>query len=254
MKRAHWAHGKAKHAPHAADTRPAAEATVGNEAKDELVRQAAYYDYEARGRVGGHELDDWLKAEAEFEWLCRPEAGDTGATGRRIGKGPVHCCGGLARQCSVVARPSARRAPLQRNPVAERRIAQHCSRRTPNPHAQARADPKPSADTAGKQPWPPEPADDRSKPARSHPAVGSVYLPQSRRQDCPVPASTALACEIVWNDPPPWMPLSFAVPAIQVKVFEPDAGISHSPTAVSPVACSHRHTPLPTGLPLTLRT
>jgi hypothetical protein len=43
------------------------------------VRQAAYFYYEARGRVGGHELDDWLRAEAEFEQQSRPEAGDAGS-------------------------------------------------------------------------------------------------------------------------------------------------------------------------------
>jgi Protein of unknown function (DUF2934) len=36
-------------------------------AKDEFVRQVAYDYYEARGRIGGYELDDWLRAEAEFE-------------------------------------------------------------------------------------------------------------------------------------------------------------------------------------------
>jgi Protein of unknown function (DUF2934) len=40
---------------------------AGSDAKDEFVRQAAYYYYEARGRIGGNELDDWLRAEAEFE-------------------------------------------------------------------------------------------------------------------------------------------------------------------------------------------
>ncbi|MDH5539071.1 MAG: DUF2934 domain-containing protein [Rhizobacter sp.] len=30
----------------------------------EKVRQTAYAYYEARGRVDGHDLDDWLRAEA----------------------------------------------------------------------------------------------------------------------------------------------------------------------------------------------
>jgi hypothetical protein len=76
MKHAHTAHGKAKAAPAAAPPQPAAEATHGTESKDEFVRQAAYYYYEARGRVGGHELDDWLRAEAEFERLGASPAGD----------------------------------------------------------------------------------------------------------------------------------------------------------------------------------
>lgn len=31
----------------------------------ERIRQRAYELYEARDRLGGHELDDWLLAEAE---------------------------------------------------------------------------------------------------------------------------------------------------------------------------------------------
>ncbi len=30
------------------------------------IRRRAYELYEARGREAGHELDDWLKAEAEI--------------------------------------------------------------------------------------------------------------------------------------------------------------------------------------------
>jgi hypothetical protein len=48
--------------------------------KDDFVREAAYYYYEARGRVGGHELDDWLRAEAEFERLSAASQ-DEAATG-----------------------------------------------------------------------------------------------------------------------------------------------------------------------------
>jgi hypothetical protein len=35
----------------------------------EKVRQRAYELYEARGREEGHDLDDWLQAEAEIEAL-----------------------------------------------------------------------------------------------------------------------------------------------------------------------------------------
>lgn len=72
MKTTSTAHSKTKSAPPATATPPEAEAALGTEAKDEFVRQAAYCYYEARGRIGGHELDDWLKAEAEFERLHRP--------------------------------------------------------------------------------------------------------------------------------------------------------------------------------------
>jgi Protein of unknown function (DUF2934) len=78
MKTTSTAHSKTKSAPAATatttatTTSPEAEAAPGTAAKDEFVRQAAYCYYEARGRIGGHELDDWLKAEAEFERLSRP--------------------------------------------------------------------------------------------------------------------------------------------------------------------------------------
>jgi hypothetical protein len=39
--------------------------------REDSIREAAYFYFEARGRVGGHELEDWLRAEAEFERLQR---------------------------------------------------------------------------------------------------------------------------------------------------------------------------------------
>jgi hypothetical protein len=47
---------------------------TGSASKQEFVSQRAYYYYESRGRMGGHELDDWLKAEAEFERMTTAEA------------------------------------------------------------------------------------------------------------------------------------------------------------------------------------
>jgi hypothetical protein len=38
---------------------------------EDLIRLRAYQLYEERGREEGHELDDWLKAEAE---VLEPEA------------------------------------------------------------------------------------------------------------------------------------------------------------------------------------
>lgn len=43
--------------------------------RDALVREAAYFLYESRGGAPGHELEDWLRAEAEVERA----AGDRGA-------------------------------------------------------------------------------------------------------------------------------------------------------------------------------
>lgn len=35
--------------------------------REDMVREAAYYYYEARGCVDGHELEDWLRAESDIE-------------------------------------------------------------------------------------------------------------------------------------------------------------------------------------------
>jgi Protein of unknown function (DUF2934) len=47
--------------PHSATSDP--ESPVLTE---ELVRQRAYQLYEERGREDGHDMDDWLRAEAEM--------------------------------------------------------------------------------------------------------------------------------------------------------------------------------------------
>jgi Protein of unknown function (DUF2934) len=47
--------------PHSATSDP--ESSVLTE---ELVRQRAYQLYEERGREDGHDVDDWLRAEAEM--------------------------------------------------------------------------------------------------------------------------------------------------------------------------------------------
>ena len=43
-------------------------ATVASEPQEleNQIRQRAYELYEARGREDGHDLDDWLRAEAEI--------------------------------------------------------------------------------------------------------------------------------------------------------------------------------------------
>lgn len=43
--------------------------------RDEMIRQTAYSFYEARSYVGGHELDDWLQAEAQVEQMTARESG-----------------------------------------------------------------------------------------------------------------------------------------------------------------------------------
>ena len=40
-------------------------ATGGGNGRDETIRLTAYSFYEARGRVDGHDLEDWLQAQAQ---------------------------------------------------------------------------------------------------------------------------------------------------------------------------------------------
>jgi hypothetical protein len=45
------------------------------EQREAMIRDAAYYHYAKRGYAHGHELDDWLAAEAEIErGMAEPEA------------------------------------------------------------------------------------------------------------------------------------------------------------------------------------
>lgn len=37
------------------------------EQREAMLREAAYYHYAKRGHAPGHDLDDWLEAEAELE-------------------------------------------------------------------------------------------------------------------------------------------------------------------------------------------
>lgn len=45
---------------------------ASGDGRDQTIREIAYSFYEARGRVGGHELDDWLQAETQ---VARPTPG-----------------------------------------------------------------------------------------------------------------------------------------------------------------------------------
>ncbi len=50
-----------------ADTDDAVDTVDAVDARDRAIREAAYAFYEARGRVDGHELDDWFEAEAQVD-------------------------------------------------------------------------------------------------------------------------------------------------------------------------------------------
>ncbi|MEO5702603.1 MAG: DUF2934 domain-containing protein [Gammaproteobacteria bacterium] len=41
--------------------------TNSAEHSHQMIAEAAYYHAEARGFAGGHEMDDWLEAEAEID-------------------------------------------------------------------------------------------------------------------------------------------------------------------------------------------
>jgi hypothetical protein len=41
--------------------------------RERAVRELAYAFFEARGRTAGHELDDWLKAEAQILEQAAPD-------------------------------------------------------------------------------------------------------------------------------------------------------------------------------------
>jgi hypothetical protein len=44
-----------------------ASALVGAEVREQLIAEAPYYRAQRRGFVPGHELEDWLAAEAEVD-------------------------------------------------------------------------------------------------------------------------------------------------------------------------------------------
>lgn len=44
----------------------ASQREAGSAQREQLIREAAYYQYVRRGYVPGHDLDDWLAAEAEL--------------------------------------------------------------------------------------------------------------------------------------------------------------------------------------------
>ena len=52
------------------NSNPKAKVTISDDLSEEQmekIRQRAYELYEARGREEGHDIDDWLQAEAEVE-------------------------------------------------------------------------------------------------------------------------------------------------------------------------------------------
>lgn len=46
---------------------PPAARTISPEQRQHMIGEAAYYRYVHRGYAPGHDLDDWLEAEADFD-------------------------------------------------------------------------------------------------------------------------------------------------------------------------------------------
>jgi hypothetical protein len=57
------------------------DVSVGNSARDDVIRRRAYEIYRERGEQPGRELDDWLQAERELKRgiLLNPERGSATA-------------------------------------------------------------------------------------------------------------------------------------------------------------------------------
>lgn len=56
-------------------------ASVSDASRADRIREAAYRRYEARGCVNGHDLDDWLAAEAEVAGAPPPSLQRQAGTG-----------------------------------------------------------------------------------------------------------------------------------------------------------------------------
>lgn len=69
------AHATTKQALH---TIPPEQPAYGNE-RDEMIRQTAYCLYAARNYEDGHELEDWLLAEAQVDGRLAPRVLDAQA-------------------------------------------------------------------------------------------------------------------------------------------------------------------------------
>lgn len=52
---------------------PPAVSSIDAEERIRMIGEAAYYRYAHRGYAPGHDLDDWLAAEAEFDRASRRE-------------------------------------------------------------------------------------------------------------------------------------------------------------------------------------
>ena len=84
----------------------------------EAIGRRAYELYEARGRLPGHELEDWLAAEAELRG-SGTAAGDSDAPGTVAAKTPSRRKGALPED-ERTEQPETRGSPSRRRPVERR--------------------------------------------------------------------------------------------------------------------------------------
>lgn len=55
---------------------------------EHMIREAAYYRYLEHGCCDGHDVDDWLEAEAEIDRVAEPTATPDKAPGRSVKRPP----------------------------------------------------------------------------------------------------------------------------------------------------------------------
>lgn len=55
----------------APSARSSGDGPASNEERARLIAEAAYFRAQARGFAPGHELEDWLQAEAEIDRMLR---------------------------------------------------------------------------------------------------------------------------------------------------------------------------------------
>lgn len=85
--------------------------------RDEAIRAMAYTLYEARGCIGGHELEDWLRAEALVAQASAASPAKKPATAAAKPKGSTaKAAGSAAKSTGTAAKATpatARRAPAK---------------------------------------------------------------------------------------------------------------------------------------------
>jgi len=56
------------------NTTPAASSSINSQPSEDQIRVRAYQLYEERGKLEGHDLEDWLQAKAELDLTSTSQA------------------------------------------------------------------------------------------------------------------------------------------------------------------------------------